>query len=365
MTDRTPRRRKLLWDACKGEGVDAFLVASVTNVSYLTGFTGDDSTFLLASDDGLVISDGRYRTQLEQECPQLKAHIRPVGQEMIDGVVDCVTAKGYKRLGFESPVVSVAVYEALREKLPPVEFVGLKGKVEGLRIVKDEDEVALIREAIDYAERAYAMVRAALRRDQSEKGVADALEAALRRCGASSAAFPPIVAVGKHAALPHYHASAATRLDADDLLLVDWGATGRQYRSDLTRTVVTGKVTPKFEAVYRVVLAAQERGISAIRPGVLARDVDAEARSVIVEAGFGDYFNHGLGHGLGIDIHEAPRLRRESDVTLQPGMVVTVEPGIYLPDWGGIRIEDDVLVTTDGHEVLTHLPKDFDSVRVG
>jgi len=133
----------------------------------------------------------------------------------------------------------------------------------------------------------------------------------------------------------------------------------------LTRTIVTGKVTPKFEEVYRVVLAAQERGISAIRPGVLARDVDAEARSVIVEAGFGDYFDHGLGHGLGIDIHEAPRLRRESDVTLQPGMVVTVEPGIYLPDWGGIRIEDDVLVTPDGHEVLTHLPKDLDSVRVG
>jgi len=188
MSDRSPRRRELLWDACKGEGVDAFLVASVTNVSYLTGFTGDDSTFLLGGGDGLVISDGRYRTQLEHECPDLAAHIRPVGQLMIDGVVDCVKAKGYKRLGFESPVVSVADYEELKEKLPAVEFVGLKEKVEGLRIVKDDGEVALIREAIDYAERAFAMTRAALRRDQTEKDVTDALEAAMRRCGASSAA---------------------------------------------------------------------------------------------------------------------------------------------------------------------------------
>jgi Xaa-Pro aminopeptidase len=131
----------------------------------------------------------------------------------------------------------------------------------------------------------------------------------------------------------------------------------------LTRVLVTGKVTPKFEKIYRTVLAAQERGIAAIRPGVKARDVDAEARSVIEEAGFGRFFDHGLGHGIGMDIHEAPRLRRESDVTLQPGMVVTVEPGIYLPDWGGIRIEDDVLVTPEGAEVLTHVPKSLDEVR--
>ena len=146
-------------------------------------------------------------------------------------------------------------------------------------------------------------------------------------------------------------------------MLIDWGATGRPYKSDLTRVLVTGKVTPKFEKIYRTVLAAQERGIAAIRPGVTARDVDAEARSVIEEAGFGRFFDHGLGHGLGMDIHEAPRLRKESEVILQPGMVVTVEPGIYLPDWGGIRIEDDVLVTPDGCEVLTHVPKSLDSVR--
>lgn len=365
MIDRTPLRRQKLWESCRDDAIDAFLIASVTNVSYLTGFTGDDSTFLVAGGKDLIISDGRYRTQLEQECGGLDAHIRPVGQTMIDGIVGLVQERGIRRLGFESAVVSVADHLELTGKLPGVELVPLNGKVEALRVIKDEGEIAAIREAIEQAERAFAMLRADLTRDMSEKDVTDLLESHMRKCGASSAAFPPIVAVGKHAALPHYHGSADTRLSEDDLLLVDWGATGRQYRSDLTRTIVTGKVTPKFEEVYQVVLAAQLRGIAAIRPGVLGKDVDAEARSVIVDAGFGAFFDHGLGHGLGMDIHEAPRLRRESEVRLEPGMIVTVEPGIYLPEWGGIRIEDDVLVTKDGHEVLTHVPKGLDSVRVG
>ena len=170
--------------------------------------------------------------------------------------------------------------------------------------------------------------------------------------------------MGVRSALPHARPTTTTRIGDDDFVLIDWGATGRPYKSDLTRVLVTGKVTPEFEKVYRTVLAAQERGIAAIRPGVRAQDVDAEARSVIEQAGFGRFFDHGLGHGLGMDIHEAPRLRKESETILQPGMIVTVEPGIYLPDWGGVRIEDDVLVTPDGCEVLTHLPKSLDSVRV-
>ena len=163
------------------------------------------------------------------------------------------------------------------------------------------------------------MLRAGLRPDETEKDVADALEGYLRRCGASAASFPPIVAVGARAALPHARPTAEARIGDADFVLVDWGATGRPYKSDLTRVLVTGKVTPKFEKVYRTVLAAQERGIAAIRPGVTARDVDAEARSVIEEAGFGRFFDHGLGHGLGLDIHEAPWLRKDSDVALQAG----------------------------------------------
>jgi Xaa-Pro aminopeptidase len=207
------------------------------------------------------------------------------------------------------------------------------------------------------------MLRAGLRREESEKDVADALENYLRRCGATAASFPPIVAAGVRSALPHARPLAEAQIGEADFVLVDWGATGRPYKSDLTRVVVTGKVTPKFERIYRTVLAAQQRGIAAIRPGVMARDVDAEARSVIEEAGFGRFFRHGLGHGLGMDIHEAPRLHTHCDDRLEPGMVVTVEPGIYLPDWGGIRIEDDVLVTAEGCEVLSHVPKSVDAVR--
>jgi Xaa-Pro aminopeptidase len=245
-----------------------------------------------------------------------------------------------------------------------VALAGLAGQVEALRQIKDDQEVAAIREAIGFAERAFALLRGGLREGQTEKETADALEGYLRRCGATGASFPPIVAVGVNSAMPHARPTTSTAIGQDDFVLVDWGATGRPYKSDLTRVLVTGKVTPRFEAIYRTVLTAQERGIAAIRPGVKAHDVDAEARSVIEEAGFGRFFDHGLGHGLGMDLHEAPRLRKESQVTLEPGMVVTVEPGIYLPEWGGIRIEDDVLVTPDGCEVLSHVPKSLDSVRI-
>jgi Xaa-Pro aminopeptidase len=245
-----------------------------------------------------------------------------------------------------------------------VALLGVAGWVESLRQIKDDQEIEAIRAAVRCAERAFAMLRAGLRLDETEKDVADAMESYLRRCGATGSSFPPIVAVGVRAALPHAQPSPERRIDADDFVLIDWGACGRPYKSDLTRVVVTGKVTSTFETIYRTVLAAQERAMAAIRPGVKAQDVDAAARCVIEEAGFGGYFGHGLGHGLGMEIHEAPRLRKESTDVLEPGMVVTVEPGIYLPDWGGIRIEDDVLVTRDGCEVLSHVPRSLESVRV-
>ena len=194
--------------------------------------------------------------------------------------------------------------------------------------------------------------------------MADALEADLAALRGDRGELPADRRRRRPPALPHarpdpHDADRRGRLRPGRL-----GATGRPYKSDLTRVLVTGKVTPKFEAIYRTVLAAQERGIAAIRPGAKAQDVDAEARSVIEEAGFGGFFDHGLGHGLGMEIHEAPRIRKGSGRRSRPGMVITVEPGIYLPDWGGIRIEDDVLVTPDGCEVLSHVPKSLDSVRI-
>lgn len=362
--ERGARRRESLRGRLEALNLDALLVSSETNVAYLTGFTGDSSTLLVGRDRDVILSDFRYTTQIAQECPGLEAYIRPSTQTMNQAVARWAGELKARRLGFESAVLSVADFDKLRQALPDLALVSTAEQVEDLRQIKDEAEIAATREAIDYAEQAFLSVREAIRAGMTDKEVADLLEAEMRRRGATASSFPPIVAVGVHSALPHARPTETARIGDDHFVLIDWGATGRPYKSDLTRVLVTGKVTPEFERVYGTVLAAQERAIALIRPGAKAHDVDAAARSVIDEAGFGRYFDHGLGHGLGMEIHEAPRLRRGSETILQPGMIVTVEPGIYLPDWGGIRIEDDVLVTSDGCEILTHLPRALDSVRL-
>jgi Xaa-Pro aminopeptidase len=363
--DRTATRRERLRRRLKLDGMEGLLVVSESNVRYLTGFTGDSSALLLTRDRALVVSDGRYLTQLEQECPELEIVLRALGQPLVDALAGVIEKLGLARLAFEAEAMPAAGFLALQEKLKAVELRPVSGRVERLRAVKDPEEIAAISEAIAIAERAFTrLLQAGLRPDDSEKDAADALEGHLRHCGATAASFPPIVAAGVRSALPHARPLPDARIGAADFVLIDWGAAGQPYKSDLTRVVVTGKVTAKFETIYRTVLAAQERAIAVIRPGVMAREVDAEARAVIEEAGFGPFFPHGLGHGLGLEIHEAPRLQKDSDVKLKPGMVVTVEPGIYLPDWGGIRIEDDVLVTLEGCRVLSHVPKSLDAVRV-
>lgn len=365
MPDLNAGRRDRLLSTLAADGVDALLITSVPNVSYLTGFSGDSSAFLLTPDRALAISDGRYTLQLAQECPDVEAHIRPIGQPLMLGVAEVITKLGLRSVAFEAAALTVADQEKLRDALRGVDLRGVLDRVEALRMIKDEVEVAAIRNAIDQAETAFQRLRAALGQYRTEKDTADALEAELRRAGAVAASFPPIVAAGSRAALPHARPLAEATLAGAELVLIDWGATqAGGYKSDLTRVLATGKVTSRFEAVYRAVLAAQGRAIAAIRPGVLARDVDAEARSAIEEAGFGRFFNHGTGHGIGLEIHEAPSLRRESEMPLAAGMVVTVEPGIYLPDWGGIRIEDDILITAEGAEVLTRLDRSLDATSL-
>ena len=362
--NRISLRKENLRHNLRTDDLDGLLISSATNVAYLTGFTGESSALLLSRDRDLIISDGRFTTQIEQECPGLEAYIRPSTQTLNQAIPHVASSLGVRRLGFEAAILSVADFQSIREGSSGVTLVPTTERVERLRQIKDDQEIEAIREAIRFAENAFQMLRPELRAGATEKEVADLLEANLRCCGATGSSFPPIVAVGARSALPHARPTETSRIGDDHFVLLDWGATGRPYKSDLTRIVVTGKVTPEFETIYRAVLLAQERGIAAIRPGVRAHDVDAEARSVIEEAGFGRFFDHGVGHGLGMEIHESPRLRKQSETILQPGMTVTIEPGVYLPNWGGIRIEDDVLVTSDGWEVLTHLPRTLDSVRL-
>lgn len=260
--------------------------------------------------------------------------------------------------------MTVALRSALGAALPRCEFVETAGWVEQLRMIKDRYEIARTRDACELARRTFEVVRATLTPDMTELQVAADLEYQARRFGGKCMSFPSIVAVGPRAALPHGQPSSL-RLEADDFLLIDWGVNEGQYMSDLTRILVTGRILPKLRKVYEVVLKAQLAGIKAIRPGVTAETVDHAARSVIAKAGYGKQFGHSLGHGIGLEIHEAPRLGAGQELALKPGMIVTVEPGIYLPGWGGVRIEDDVLVTRDGHEVLSSVPKELDECVVG
>jgi Xaa-Pro aminopeptidase len=357
---RRDRLRKIFRTA----GIDALLVTDFTNVTYLTGFSGDDSYLLVRKDGETIISDPRYTTQLSEECPEVEADIRAPGKGITQATARLIAKSGILHLGIEADSMSVGLRDRLAEKLPKVEIHPTSGLVEKLRQVKDREEVALILKAAWQAEKAFGVLRNMLRPETTEKQAADELEHQMRVFGAKDAAFPTIMAVGARAALPHAKPTEQ-RMGEADFVLVDWGANEGLYRSDLTRVLVTGRISPKLERVYRVVLEAQQRAIEAVRPGALAHDVDAVARNIITKAGFGRRFRHGLGHGLGLQVHEGPRLAVKSQTVLRPGMVVTVEPGIYLPGWGGVRIEDDVLVTRTGHEVLTSVPKRLEDIVVG
>lgn len=361
---RFAKRRNKLQSKLRKAKLDALLVTSFTNVSYLTGFSGDDSYLVITPNECVVVSDERYTTQLEEECPDLEMEIRGPGKKMLSSLSGLLTKLQASKVGIEASSMTVALRSALATAAPKCEFVETAGWVEELRMIKDKEEIQLTRRACDLARRTFEVVRATLTPDMTELQVAADLEYQARRFGGKGMSFPPIVAVGPRAALPHANPTTQ-KIGADDFVLIDWGVNEGQYMSDLTRILVTGKILPKLRKVYGVVLKAQLAGIKAIRPGVTAESVDRAARSVISKAGYGKHFGHGLGHGTGLEIHEAPRLGAGQDTVLKPGMIITVEPGIYLPGWGGVRIEDDVLVTRDGNEVLTSVPKDLDQCYVG
>lgn len=373
------QRRSVLSQLLEARGLDGFLVTAPANVTYLTGFTGEDSFYAALPKNEVLVSDTRFEGQIAEECPGLAAVIRGHDKTTPEAAAEVLTKAGAKAVGVEANRLTVGDLEYLKALAPKVTFVPVAGAVEAQRAVKDPGEVESIREAVRVAERAFRMFAATLRETDTEKDMADALEGFVRRAGARGTSFPPIVAVGERGALPHAPPTART-LGEGSKLLVDWGA-DLLYKSDLTRTLRSPFATAPsrrnkpervgydFEELYAVVLAAQDAALAAVRPGVPARDVDAAARKVFAGYKFksdrhsdirlGDYFTHGLGHGIGLEVHEAPRVRANSDDVLEAGMVITLEPGVYLPGWGGIRIEDDVLVTHDGGKLLTTLPRDL------
>jgi Xaa-Pro aminopeptidase len=357
--DRFAVRRDRLLRQLKTAGVDALLVTSPFNVRYLTGFTGEDSNLVIGASLTVLASDSRFETQISEECPGLDVSVRTSTQTLTEAVAHVVELAKLQTIGFESRTTTYSQWESLTAAAKSLRLIPQVDQVERLRQIKDAEEIAQIREAIRQAERGFAVLKASLCGEMTEEQAANELEQAMRRFGAKHASFETIVAVGHRAALPHARPTSA-RVEEANFLLVDWGATNVQgYRSDLTRMLATGTISPKLVKLHGVVLNAQQQSINAIRPGIAASDVDTIGRDVIVKAGWGKNFGHGMGHGIGLEIHEGPRLSKISKDTLKPGMIVTVEPGIYLPGVGGIRIEDDVLVTRNGHEVLTSLPREF------
>jgi Xaa-Pro aminopeptidase len=353
---RAGRLRARLGDA----GCDALLVTAPANVRYLTGFTGSAGTVLVLPDRMVVATDGRYRTQVAEElaAARVEAEVAVGGVAAQQEVLGRALPAG-TRLGLEAEHVAWAEHGRLARAWPGVALVATAGLVEGLRRVKDEGEQARIEAAAAVADAALAAVLPLLGRRPTEAEVALALDTEVRRLGADGPAFPTIVAAGPNGAKPHARPSARP-VERGDLVVLDFGACVDGYRSDMTRTVaVGGPPTGVLADVAAVVAEAQAAGVAAVRAGVAAADVDRACRSVIEAAGFADAFVHGTGHGVGLDVHEAPAVAATSPDTLAAGDVVTVEPGVYLPDHGGVRIEDSVVVTEGGCRVLTRAPKDL------
>ncbi len=343
--------------------VDAMLVTDQINVSYLSGFSGDSSYLLVQPDRTTIISDGRYETQIAQECPDLVAEIRYSGTRMIDSVKKVIQQTGVKHVAIEAEHLNLSGFRGFATNIDVAEWVETSGVVESLRMIKDESEIQIIRESIRINQQAFRSVVAKLRRDWTEREIAHELESTMRFLGAEGVSFVPIIGADAAGALPHYTPSAKAIGNAETLL-IDWGAFYQGFASDMTRTLHQEHASDKFRSAYQAVLDSQLAAIDAIGPGVGASEVDAVARGVLEAAGLADAFIHGLGHGIGLQIHEGPRISSISTETLQPGMVVTVEPGVYFAGEFGIRIEDDVLVTPDGCEVLSDLPKGLDECRI-
>jgi len=340
------------------------LVTDLVNVRYLSGFTGSNGALLVFADDrdAVLATDGRYRTQAAEQAPTLEIAIeRALGRHLAGRAAD----GGVRKLGFESNVVTVDGFDALNNELDErksgpeasTKLVRAAGTVEALREIKDAGEVGLIQAATELADAAMRGLLEAGLSGRTERELAIDLELRMRRLGAEAASFPTIVAAGAHGALPHAQ-PRAVEVPRGALVTIDWGAVLDGYCSDCTRTYATADPTARQREIYGLVLEAQERSLKAVRAGPSGVDIDAVARTVIEDAGHGEHFGHGLGHGVGIEVHEGPRLSRlRSEAPLRAGNVVTIEPGVYVPGELGVRIEDLAVVTDTGTRVLTSLPK--------
>jgi Xaa-Pro aminopeptidase len=354
------QRLEQLTSMVREAGADALLVTNELDVGYLTGFLGGHSYVLIGAPRTrpVVISDFRYQEELEPTRAIADIHMRTGG--LADAVVKMIGEHRIRRCAIQGEHMPVADFQDLSSRLRAVKVVATSGLVGKLRIRKDAHEIALIRHAVRIQEAALLALLPSIEPGQTELEVAARLEAEMKSRGSSQVGFQTIIAARANGSLPHYR-PGREKVAAGKPLLIDWGAVYKGYHGDMTRTFTLGKWPAKIREIYEIVRDAQHLAASALAPGKSTHEIDGIARDYITRYGYGEQFGHGLGHGMGMDGHEDPRLNTMfAPSTLEPGHVVTVEPGIYLPGIGGVRIEDDYVITEDGAENLCRLPKDLD-----
>ncbi|PEK71209.1 Xaa-Pro dipeptidase [Bacillus pseudomycoides] len=336
-------------------GIDGILLTNEYSRRYMTNFTGTAGVVLISNDRALFITDFRYVEQAGKQAVgyEIVQHTGPI----LDEVAKQVKELGIQKLGFEQDTLTYSSYTAHKEAVE-AEFVPTSGLVEKLRLIKTDSEIKILKEAAQIADAAFEHILSFIRPGVSEIEVSNELEFFMRKQGATSSSFDIIVASGLRSALPHGVASEKV-IEKGDFVTLDFGAYYKGYCSDITRTIAVREPSDKLKEIYNVVLEAQLRGVNGIKAGLTGREADALTRDYITEKGYGEYFGHSTGHGVGLEIHEAPGLAFRSETVLEPGMAVTVEPGIYIPGVGGVRIEDDIIVTSEGNEVITKSPKEL------
>lgn len=345
-----------LQQSLREQGIEALLITGATNRKYITGFTGSAGYVIVTPDKAMLLTDFRYVEQAESQA--IGFEIVKHDPKVAVTIQRLLTELHIRVLSFEQDFMTYGNYASYQEGLSGIELKPVKGIVEQLRMVKDAKEIEIIQTAANIADAAFSHILTVMRPGVTEAEVAFELEMFMRKQGATSTSFATIVASGERSALPHGVASERV-MQAGDFVTLDFGALYQGYCSDITRTVVLGKATEKQKEIYNIVLEAQLYALEHLKPGMSGKEADALTRDIIARYGYGDNFGHSTGHGIGQDIHEGPWLAHSSDMILKPGMVVTIEPGIYLPAFGGVRIEDDVLIMESGIKILTHSDKNL------
>lgn len=336
-------------------GIDGILITSPYNRRYISNFTGTAGVCLISAEKALFITDFRYIEQASKQCQGFE--IIKFASSIPNEVAEQAKKLGINKLGFEEDYVTFSSFKSF-EKEAEAELIPVSGVIEKLRLIKSSAEIKILKEAADIADAAFKHILDFLRPGVTELEVSNELEFFMRKAGAVSSSFDTIVASGSRSALPHGVASDKI-IETGDMVTLDYGAYYKGYVSDITRTVAVGEPDEKLKQIYNIVLEAQLKGMEGIKPGMTGKEADALTRNYIAEHGYGEYFGHSTGHGIGLEVHEGPSLSSKSDLILEPGMVVTCEPGIYIPGLGGVRIEDDTLITKDGNEALTHSAKEL------